>query len=144
MKILLASSEVHPFSKTGGLADMAGALGKALASAGNEVRIVTPLYRGIREKFPKLRRADWQFNLPLGLKWEQGDLWTLEVENGLTAYFVEHPAFFDRAGIYFEDNISYADNAGRFIFFSKCVANLARFSPWQPELVHLHDWQTAL
>jgi starch synthase len=144
MKILLASSEVHPFSKTGGLADMAGALGKALARAGHEVRIVTPLYRGIREKFPKMRRADWQFNLPLGLKWEQGDLWVLEVENGLTVCFVEHPAFFDRAGIYFEDNISYADNAGRFIFFSKCVANLARYESWQPEVVHLHDWQTAL
>ena len=52
MKILLASSEVHPFSKTGGLADMVGALGKALARAGHEARIVTPLYRGIREKFP--------------------------------------------------------------------------------------------
>ena len=52
MKILLASSEVHPYSKTGGLADMVGALGKALVRAGHEARIVTPLYRGLREKFP--------------------------------------------------------------------------------------------
>jgi starch synthase len=144
MKILLASSEVHPFSKTGGLADMVAALGKALAHAGHEVHIVTPLYRGIREKFQKMRRADWQFNLPLGSKWEHGDLWSLEAARGLTVYFVEHPGFFDRAGIYFEQNISYADNAERFIFFSKCVSNLARFSAWQPDLVHLHDWQTAL
>ena len=144
MKILLASSEVHPFSKTGGLADMLGALGKALARAGHEARIVTPLYRGIREKIPAMRRVDWKFNFPLGAKWEQGDLWSLEVESGLTVYFVEHPGFFDRTGIYFEDNISYADNAERFIFFSKCVANLARYLPWHPDVVHVHDWQVAL
>jgi len=144
MKILLASSEVHPFSKTGGLADMVGALGKALAHAGHEVHIVTPLYRGIREKFPKMCRVDWKFNLPLGLKWKQGDLWSLDVENGLKVYFVDQPGFFDRAGIYFEDNISYADNAGRFIFFSKCVTHLARYSAWQPDVVHVNDWQAAL
>src|SRR5271163_3199370 len=131
MKILLASSEVHPFSKTGGLADMVGALGKALARAGHEARIVTPLYRGVREKFPAMRREDWKFNLPLGAKWEQGDLWSLEMEKRLTVYFVEHPGFFDRPGIYFEDNISYADNDARFIFFSKCVTHLARYLPWR-------------
>jgi starch synthase len=144
MKILLASSEVHPFSKTGGLADMVGALGKALANAGQDVRIVTPLYRGLREKFSKMRRVDWQFNLPLGARWEQGQLWSLEVQKGLTVYFVEHPGFFDRAGIYFENNISYADNAARFIFFSKCVTHLARYLPWRPDVVHVHDWQAAL
>jgi starch synthase len=144
MKILLASSEVHPFSKTGGLADMVGALGKALARAGHEACLVTPLYRGIREKFPQMRRINWKFNLPLGAKWEQGDLWSLEVEKGLTVLFVEHPGFFDRAGIYFENNIGYADNAERFVFFSKCIAHLARYSPWKPDVVHVHDWQTAL
>jgi starch synthase len=54
MNVLLASSEVHPFSKTGGLADMVGAMGKALARAGHEVCIVSPLYRGIRERFPQM------------------------------------------------------------------------------------------
>ncbi len=82
MKILLASSEVHPFSKTGGLADMVGALGKALAHAGHEARIVTPLYRGIREKFPAMRRVDWQFNLPLGAKWEQGNCGRWKLKRG--------------------------------------------------------------
>ena len=144
MKILLASSEVHPFSKTGGLADMVAALGKALARIGHEVHIVTPLYRGLREKFPKMRPVEWKFLLPLGQRWEQGDLWSVKAGNGLTVYFVEHPAFFDRAGIYFEQNISYADNAERFIFFSKCVTHLARYSSWRPDIVHVHDWQTAL
>jgi starch synthase len=144
MKILLASSEVHPFSKTGGLADMVGALGKALARTGHEVRIVTPLYRRVREKFPALRQVDWQFNLPLGAKWEQGGLWSLELEKGLTVYFVEHPGFYDRPGIYIENNVGYADNAERFIFFSKCVAHLARFWSWQADVIHVHDWQVGL
>ncbi len=50
---------------------------------------------------------------------------------------MDHPGYFDRAGIYFENNISYADNAERFIFFSKCVVNLARYVPWRPEVVHV-------
>ncbi|HEY5233509.1 MAG TPA: glycogen synthase GlgA [Verrucomicrobiae bacterium] len=144
MRIFLASSEVHPFSKTGGLADMVGAFGKALAHDGHEARIVTPLYSGIRGRFPQIRRVDWNFDLPLGSKWVQADLWSLEVEKNLTVYFIDHPGFFERAGIYFEDNISYPDNDARFIFFSKCVAHLARYLPWRPDVVHIHDWQTAI
>jgi starch synthase len=144
MKILLASSEVHPFSKTGGLADMVAALGKALAHAGHEARIVTPLYRGIREKFPQMRREDWQFDLPLGVSRVQAELWSLEIQNGLTVYFIGQPDFYDRAGIYEENHLSYADNAGRFIFLSKCVTHLARYLPWKPDIVHVHDWQVGL
>ncbi|HEY4417839.1 MAG TPA: glycogen synthase GlgA [Verrucomicrobiae bacterium] len=144
MKILLASSEVHPFSKTGGLADMVGALGKALAAAGHETVIVTPLYRGIREKFPQLRREEWQFNLLLGDDWVKGGLWSADLVDGLKIYFVEQPEFFDRAGIYHEKNISYPDNDRRFIFFSKCVAHLARYLPWRPDVAHVHDWQGGL
>jgi len=144
MKILLASSEVHPFSKTGGLADMVGALGKALAKAGHEVVIVTPLYRGLREKFPQLRREEWTFNIPLGANWKQGGLWSIEPEKRLKVYFVEQPDFFDRPGIYHEKNISYADNDARYIFFSKCVVHLARYLPWRADLVHVHDWQVGL
>jgi starch synthase len=144
MRILLASSEVHPYSKTGGLADMVGALGKALARAGHEACIVTPLYQGVREKFPALGRADWQFDLPLGAKRVQAELWSLEVEKELTVYFIAQPDYYERAGLYLENNVSYTDNAERFIFFSKCVANLARYLPGRPDVVHVHDWQAAL
>jgi starch synthase len=143
MKILLASSEVHPFSKTGGLADMVAALGKALARDGHEARIVTPLYRGILEQFPKMRREDWQFDLPLGAGRARADLWSLEVEKNLAVYFIHQPDFFNRGGFYLENNISYADNAERFIFFSKCAAHLARYLPWRADVVHVHDWQAA-
>ena len=144
MKILLASSEVHPYSKTGGLADMVGALGKALARAGHEAAMVTPLYRGIRERLPALRREDWRFDLPLGTARVRAELWSLAVEKGLTVYFVDQPDFYQRAGIYLENNVGYADNAERFIFFSKCAAHLARYLSWRPDVVHLHDWQAAL
>jgi len=144
MKILLASSEVFPFSKTGGLADMVGALGRALVKAGHETIIITPLYRGIREKFPKLRRVDWHFNLPLGKRWGQAELWELERAGEAKVYFIEHPGYFDRAGIYLENHISYADNAERYIFFSKCVVHLARYLPWRADVVHVHDWQAAM
>ena len=142
MRILLVSSEVHPYSKTGGLADMVGALGKALARSGHEVRIVTPLYRAIRENFPQIKREDWQFDLPLGARRVQAGLLSLQVEKGLTVYFIQQPEFYFRAGIYQEDDFSYADNAERFIFFSKCIAHLARYLPWRPDIVHVNDWQT--
>lgn len=144
MNILLASSEVFPYSKTGGLADMVGALVRALAKAGHQVRLVTPLYRGIKEKFPAIRKVDWQFNLPLGAVHAHGGLWQLDEESGVKIYFVEHPGYFNRAGIYHENNISYADNGDRFIFFSKCVVNLARYLPWHADVVHVHDWQVGL
>jgi starch synthase len=145
LKILLASSEVHPFSKTGGLADMVGALARALAGEGHDVRVVTPLYRGIGSRFAgKLRRLDWNFHLPMNGHRVHGGLWALQEQPNLTIYFVEQAGYFDRSGIYFEDNISYADNAERYIFFSKCVVHLARYLDWQPEVVHVHDWQTAL
>ena len=144
MRILLASSEVHPYSKTGGLADMAGSLAKALARAGHTVGVVTPLYRGLRERFPEMRKIDWYLNLSLGTNWVRGEIWTLEPAPGLTVYFVEQPGYFDRAGVYAENGLDFADNAERFIFLSKAVVHLARHLPWQPQAVHVNDWQTAL
>jgi len=144
MRILLASSEVYPYSKTGGLADMVGALGRALVKAGHEVVIVTPLYRGIRDKFPGLRPVDWQFDLPMGQRNVHGGLWELVQPGEASINFVEQAGYFNRPGIYLENNLSYADNAERYLFFSKCVAHLARFRSWHPEIVHVHDWQVAL
>ena len=144
MNILLASSELFPFSKTGGLADMVAALARALANEGHAARVVTPLYRGIREKFPALRQVDWHFNLPLGATHVPAELWELDVASGLKIYFIDQPGYFDRPGIYGENHFSYADNAERYIFFSKCVVHLARYLAWRPAVVHGHDWQAGL
>jgi starch synthase len=144
MKILLATSELHPYSKTGGLADMVGSLGRALAQAGHKVGIVTPLYKGIRERFPEIERMDWNMDLPMGSRWIHGDVWTLQPAKRLTIYFVAQPDFFDHNELYVEKGADYPDNAERYIFFSKAVTQLARYLPWQPEILHLHDWQTGI
>ena len=144
MKLLLASSELHPYSKTGGLADMVGSLSKALAQAGHQVGVVTPLYRRIQERFPDIRKLDWHLALPLGSRLAEGEIWTLQPSPKLTIYFVHHPDFYQRAALYQENGMDYPDNAERFILFSKAVMHLARYLPWQPEVVHLHDWQTGL
>jgi starch synthase len=143
MRILLASSEVHPYSKTGGLADMVGSLAKTLARAGHRVGIVTPLYAGIRERFPELRRLDLPLEFPLGTQAVRGETWSLEPIEGLTVYFVDQPAFYERADLYQEEGTDYPDNAERFMFLSKAAAHLALHLPWTPEVLHVHDWQAS-
>jgi len=143
MRILLASSEVHPYSKTGGLADMVGSLAKALARAGHRVGVVTPFYAGIRERFPGLRQLDLLLDLPLGARRVQGGIWDLEPIKGLTVYFVDQPAYYQRAELYQAEGVDYPDNAERFIFFSKAAAHLALYLDWQPEVLHVHDWQAS-
>jgi starch synthase len=144
VRILLASSEVHPFSKTGGLADSVGAFGKALAKAGHEVAIVTPLHRGVQERFPTMQHVDWRFDLPLGPKRCNAELLMLEVSERQRVYFIKKPEHFDRPGLYSENGADYWDNGERFIFFSKCVTHLARHLVWKPEVLHVHDWHTGL
>jgi starch synthase len=144
MKILLASSEVHPYSKTGGLGDMVGAMAKALAQQGAEVGVVTPLYKGVREQFPDLQPIDGRMKISLGYQALQSEVWTRDWEPRLTVYFLDQPYFYQRAAMYQEGGVDYADNAERFIFFSKAVVHLARHLAFQPDIVHVHDWQAAL
>ena len=107
MKILLTSSEVHPYSKTGGLADMVGALAKSLARLGHQVGVVTPLYAGIRERFNDLKPFSLKLELPLGSSIVRGEVWTREVSPGLTIYFIDQPGFYQRAGIYGQHGVDY-------------------------------------
>ncbi|MEE2948291.1 MAG: glycogen synthase GlgA [Verrucomicrobiota bacterium] len=127
MNILHASSEVFPYSKTGGLADATAALAKAQIAAGHKVTIVTPLYRGIADAFHGLE--------PLSQTEVPAKLWKFDPEPNLTVLFVDEPRWFNRDGLY-----GHSDDAERFIFFSKCVERLAK----RAEIVHSHDWQAAL
>ncbi|HEX7863069.1 MAG TPA: glycogen synthase GlgA [Verrucomicrobiae bacterium] len=144
MNVLLASSECFPFSKTGGLADMVAALGKALAVDGHRVRIVTPLYRGIREKYSAIQRTDRTITVQLDGRIVSGTIWTVEVAPRCEVLFLENPEFYDRASLYGEGGRDYADNAARFIFLSKAVTYLARALEDPPEVVHVHDWQVGI
>lgn len=143
MRILLASSELHPYSKTGGLADMVAALGKTLARKGHRVGVVTPLYAGVRERAPGLKKLSLSLTVALGGEEVRGTIWSLEPCPGVTVYFVEQEEFYGRREIYGEEGGEYPDNAERFIFFSKAVTRLATGLAWKPEIVHLHDWQAS-
>jgi len=125
VKVLLASSEVHPYSKTGGLADMVGALAKTLARSGHQVGLVTPLYSGIRERFPGLKPSGLPLDFSLGARRVTGEVFCLESAERLTIYFIDQPSLYQRAGLYQEYGRDYPDNAERFVFFSKAVAHLA-------------------
>jgi starch synthase len=144
MNVLLASSECFPYSKTGGLADMVAALGKALAVDGHRVRIVTPLYRGIREKHPAVTRTELLLTVQIDGRIVSGHVWSANVAPNLEILFIDHPEYYDRPALYGEGGRDYPDNAARFIFLSKAVAYLARNLPEPPELVHVHDWQVGL
>ena len=123
---------------------MVAALAKAMARRGHRVGVVTPLYLGLLEKFSGLKKMDYFMQLPLGDDRVEAEIYTLDVEPGLTIYFVHQPGFYFRPGIYAENNREYPDNAQRFYFLSKAVVHLARYLSWQPQLIHIHDWQVGL
>ncbi len=144
MKVLMGSSEVQPFSKTGGLADVTAALGKYLGAAGAHIGVVTPLYHGLSEAHSSIRRTKRVVPVVLGTVWERGTIYECEPSENLTVYFVENERFFQRGGIYGESNVDYPDNAERFLFLSKILLELSRQLPWRPDIVHVHDWPVAM
>ncbi len=145
MNLLFVASEAHPYSKTGGLADVVGALARSLSKQGHRVGVFTPFYKSVRQKHPEIEPIEWFFDVPLGSGRGKGRLWAYDESPGLTFYFLEErEGAFERDGFYQEKGIDYQDNARRFIFFSKCAAHFARYAGWKPDLIHAHDWQAGL
>lgn len=140
MKVLFCVSEAVPFAKTGGLADVAGALPGALRRRDLDVRVVMPLYRGIaRGGLIPLR----QVRCPIGGDEISGELRAGHFPDGTPVYLLDSAGLYDRAGLYGEGGQDYEDNLTRFAFF--CQAALALMSEaWEPDLVHCHDWHAAL
>ncbi|MDD4957504.1 MAG: glycogen synthase GlgA [Candidatus Omnitrophica bacterium] len=142
-KILFVSSEAVPFVKTGGLADVSGALPKALAKEGHDIRLVLPRYWSIdvaRPGFEKILS-------PMGVRLGDRTAWCEVFEtkmDGVTIYFIEHQNFFGRSGLYDDGRWEYPDNAERFGFFSKACLQLCRDLGFQPDIIHCNDWQTSL
>ena len=94
MKILLVSSEIAPYSKTGGLADVAAALPKALQALGHEVSVVSPLYRMVDKDRFGLKNRDEVVSVPIGWRNERARILEGELSSGLPAYFIDHPGYF--------------------------------------------------
>lgn len=140
MKVLFAVSEAVPFVKTGGLADVAGALPAALARLGHEVRLVLPRYRAIS---PNGLMSLFPLRFPLGKETVEGAVLEGRTPAGQTAYFVECPQLFDRAELYGEGGRDYADNLLRFAALSRAVVAVAA-QTFPPDLIHANDWHTGL
>src|SRR5229473_7160516 len=139
MRILFAASEGLPFSKTGGLADVVEALPKALVARGHEVAVVLPRYRGTKTStivMPSL-------TIPMGLRLRFPAVADGTLLNGVRYFFVDDPAYFDRDGIYGTSTGDFWDNAERFSEFSRAAIEIAKHI-WPADVIHCHDWQTAL
>ncbi|HPH03918.1 MAG TPA: glycogen/starch synthase [Spirochaetota bacterium] len=143
-KILMISSEMVPFAKTGGLADVVGSLPRELAKLGHDVRVVIPRYYSIDP-------ARWGLQPVLGSMgvWMGGALeWCMvyekKMEDGVTVYFVEHNGFFGRNGLYHDAAMNdFLDNPRRFGFLSRAGLQVAVDTGFAPDVVHVHDWQSA-
>lgn len=145
MKILHAGSELTPFARSGGLGDVLEALPAALAARGHEASVVLPCYSGLREdKRLGARDTGVRLHLPVGGRTLDAEIWEGRAPNGVQVFLVRRDESFDRAGLYGEQGQDYADNAERFIFFSKCVVEIARRIAPPIDVIHVHDWQTAL
>jgi starch synthase len=142
-KVLFVSSEVAPFRKTGGLADVAGALPKALARRGIDVRVVMPLYQGI--SWNELEPLDGVLDVPMWWGRARAGVRLGRLPGSqVPIYFLAYNRYFDRPHVYGPQGDGYSDNLERFVFLSRGALELTNALGWVPDVVHANDWQTAM
>ncbi|MGI8906700.1 MAG: glycogen synthase GlgA [Candidatus Sumerlaeaceae bacterium] len=145
MRILIVASEVVPFAKTGGLADVAGALPLELARMGHDVRVAMPKYGTIDDDKFHILPILGDIRVRLGNLNHVAEIRrTVFPDSNVPVYFVANSSLFDRANLYMEGGRDYPDNAERFAFFCKAVLWLLEGLDWTPEVIHCNDWQSAL
>ena len=138
MRILMVASEATPFAKTGGLADVVGALPRALSRLGHSIDLVLPRYRGVTAG-----ESIGRVHVPLG-KHGADALMFVHREGDIRTIFVDHPAFFHRDHLYGPESGDYPDSPARFAFLSRAALEWAATSPGGYDVIHVHDWQSAL
>ena len=138
MKILFVASEARPFIASGGLADVAGSLPKALCDSGNECRVVIPLYKNIPQQFREKMEFVRNFNVPLAWRNQYCGVFKM-CHQGVVYYFLDNEYYFKRDNLY-----GYYDDAERFAFFSKASMEMLNYIDYDPDIVHTNDWHTAL
>ena len=143
LKVLFVVSECAPFAKTGGLGDVAGALPRALSRSGIDVRVVMPLYAGMPwHEFEPLEGA---LAVPMWFGLARAGIRLGHLpRSDVPVYFLEHHRYFDRPNLYGYSTAPYADNLERFTFLSRGALELVKALGWLPDVIHAHDWQTAL
>lgn len=138
LKVLYVASEAVPFTKTGGLADVAGSLPKALKKQGVDVRVVMPKYGKIAHEY--LDKMEHIYDGEFTISWRTKFLGIDKLElNGVTFYFIDNQEYFYREGFY-----GYGDDAERFSFFSRAVLEILPKDDFWPDVIHTNDWHTAL
>jgi starch synthase len=143
MKVAFLASEVIPYAKTGGLADVAGALPKFLAGLGAEVRVFLPFYREVKKKNLPLQPALEVARLEMGGRPLAYRVYALAAD-GVNFYFIDRPDYFDRDGLYGTPAGDFPDNGERFAFFARAALETMRALGFSPDIIHGHDWQSAL
>lgn len=145
LNILFSASECVPFAKTGGLADVVGILPQYLKKMGHDVRVVMPRYYAIDRS--ELKRIDTPLGVPMGII---GELWVGIYEGFLPnsdvpIYFVDFERYYGRGTLYNdEDGVGFMDNDNRFVLLSKASLQLCKMLDFKPDIVHSHDWHTAV
>jgi len=144
LKILFATPEAVPFAKTGGLADVAGALPKCLRALGCELKVVMPYYRMVKNSGLPHQYLGEEIEVSLGEETLKADIYLGHLNQDIPVYFIGREEFFDRESLYSTPKGDYFDNAERFIFFSRAALNLCRHLGFSPDIIHHHEWQTGL
>jgi starch synthase len=142
MKIAMVSSEIVPFAKTGGLADVVGTLAGALARLGHDLSLIVPAYRGVLRGGFALEETAMKLSVPVSDRQEEAWVLQARVENNVSVYCIRADRYFDREFLYGSLDGDYPDNAERFVFFSRAALEILRQKP--ADVMHCHDWQTAL
>lgn len=141
--VIIVSPEAIPFSKTGGLADVAGALPVALTKLGCKVALFLPFYRHTAQSKIETEETGLKVTVPLGKREIKAEI-LKTVRDGLSVYFLKCDEFFDRSYLYGTPEGDYFDNIERFTFFSRGVIEALKARSFQPDIIHCNDWQTAL
>jgi starch synthase len=147
MKILMAASEMVPYIKTGGLGDVLGALPKTLAARGHEVVVCLPYYRSLTVPVADVRRFPEDIAIPVGDRTYSARVYEVrQPRNKLNVWLIRCDHFFGRDSLYIDPDTGadYADNDERFIFFTRAVFEAPSQAMFLPDILHVHDWQTAL
>ena len=146
----MATSEALPLAKTGGLADVCGALPTALRQLGHECTLIMPAYRGMtvasspHPSVTPIQDLGVPLEIPIGSQVLDGRLLECYLASGVRVLLVDYPAYFDRPQLYGEQGEDYRDNCERFVFFSRAVLQAIERLGLDVDLIHCNDWQTAL
>ena len=145
MNILLATSEAVPFAKSGGLADVCGALPIELARLGQHVAVILPAYRHVRDSGLPIEPTGVNLSIPIGRKTVRGSILRSHLPNSsVPVYLVQQDDYFNRDELYRENGKDFIDNCERFVFFSRATLEAIRLLDLQVDIVHANDWQTGL